>query len=114
MAKQQLPAAKDRRRLLADSRPALGEGGRSSLQAERWGEALECLKAAQDREALELLASSALEAGDFFYWTQALQALGREPGADELAELAQNARAAGKTAFADAAEKPQGSGEDQD
>ena len=103
MAKSQLPGAKTRRRMLRDKDPALAQAGRGFVEAGRWGEALECLEACPDQEALEELTQAAWEAGDLFYWRQGQRLLGHQPTAAELEELAQRAEAAGKPAFAQSA-----------
>ena len=104
MAKDQLPPAKERRRLLAESAGGLGPVGRQFLAQGRWGEALECLATAGDRQGLEDLAGQALMAGDLFCWLRAGEALGCEPSAEELTRLQERAQAAGKLAFAAAAQ----------
>jgi hypothetical protein len=81
----------------------LAEAGQMFLAAGRWGEALECLKAVDDRAGLQELKARALEAGDFFYAGQAAGALDETLSPQELAILAEKAQAAGKQAFFKAA-----------
>ncbi|MFZ5586733.1 MAG: hypothetical protein ACOZHQ_12470 [Thermodesulfobacteriota bacterium] len=99
MAKDSPPSARERRRLLAESPAGLGPTGRLFLDQRRWGEALECLEAAGDREGLEKLRQAALAAGDYFYWRRALAALGQAPAPAEVQALAEAAAAAGKDRF---------------
>jgi hypothetical protein len=100
MAKDQLPSAKDRRRLLAQKASGLGEAGGRFLKLGRWGEALECLAAAGHKAGIEDLAAQALEAGDLFTWRRALEALGQEPSLTDLGRLQARAEELGKHAFA--------------
>ncbi len=104
MAKDQLPAAKERRRLLAQKASGLGEAGGRFLKDGRWGEALECLAAAGDAAGIKDLAGQALEAGDLFTWRRALEALGEEPSRQELGQLKARAEELGKFTFARAAQ----------
>ncbi len=104
MASKTLPAAKERRRMLAEGPGNLGRTGQEFLAAGRWAEAQECLEAAGDRQGLADLASQALEAGDFFAWRQAKKALGEEPDEVDLTRLAERAHQAGKLAHAASAQ----------
>jgi hypothetical protein len=111
MGANNLPTAKERRRMLAEGSSNLKGAGLALLAAGRWAEAQECLEAASQNGELSALAAQALEAGDFFAWRQALRALGQEPQAADLAKLVERATAAGKDAHAAAARallKPQG------
>ncbi len=106
MAKRgELPTAKKRREMLAQGSPELGPAGRALAQAGRWGEALECLSAAEDREGLAQAAAAAAEAGDLFLYRRAKQLLGEEPEPRDLARLAERAEAAGKLSHATAARR---------
>ncbi|MBI5522769.1 MAG: hypothetical protein HY910_09085 [Desulfarculus sp.] len=104
MARDQLPPAKERRRLLAQKAGTLAQAGAGFLREGRWGEALECLAAAGDRAGLDELAGQALEAGDLFTWRRVLEALGREPDPQGLAQLKAKAQELGKQGFALAAQ----------
>lgn len=99
MTRDRLPSAQERRKLLAAASPELGAVGRRYLDQGRWGEALECLEAAGDREGLERLRQAALEAGDYFYWRRALALLGQPQDPAELTRLAEQAQAGGKAVF---------------
>ncbi len=109
----ELPKAKERRRLVQQADPGLGELGRRFLAAGRWGEALECFEAAGDQEGLEEAARLAVEAGDLFTYRQALRLLERPPRRDELDELARQAESAGKLAYARGAGELLASGEER-
>ncbi len=109
MANGELTTAKKRRRLLAEGDGGLGPLGHEYLAAGRWGEALECLAAAQDQQGLQELAQQAQEAGDWFYWRAALTAMGQEPSPEEQSQVAAAAEASGKNAFARSA-----AGQDED
>ncbi|MFH1033442.1 MAG: hypothetical protein V1806_02960 [Pseudomonadota bacterium] len=104
MARDQLPSAKERRRLLAQKAPSLAETGGRFLKEGRWGEALECLSAAGATDQLRDLAGQALDAGDLFTWRRVLEALGQEPSAQELGQLKARAEELGKHTFARAAQ----------
>ncbi len=97
-------SAQERRKLLAANSPRLAEVGLAFLELGRWGEALECLAAAQDTSGLEQLRDLALAAGDYFYTTAAARALGQELSDQQMAQIAQTARQGGKDTFAAAAE----------
>lgn len=99
MAKDSAPTAKERRKLLAESPAGLGAAGRALLAAGRWGEALECLEAAGDREGIAELHQAALAAGDYFFWRRALSALGQAPTPAETEAVTRAAAAAGKDRF---------------
>lgn len=105
MAKGELPTAKERRDMLAQDSPALGEAGRALAQAGRWGEALECLEAAGDQEGLASAAAAAAESGDLFLYRRAKQLLGQDLAPRDLASLAEAAEMAGKLSHATAARK---------
>lgn len=92
-----------RRKLLAESSPRLGEAGRAFLQAGRWGEALECLDEAGDSGAIEELLQAAVKDGDLFYARAAAKALGRELDQAQLTAVAEAAGRAGKAKFEEAA-----------
>ena len=81
----------------------LGQVGRAYLDAGRWGEALECLEAAKDRQGVEKLAAKALEAGDLFVWRQCSNILGRDLNPHEIRNLHMKAETLGKNSFALAA-----------
>ena len=100
----QLPGARQRRALVTENSPKLAQAGKEYLAAGRWGEALECLSAAGEKESLIQLAQQAAEVGDIFYWQAALKAMGQKPSADEKDNLARVARESGKLAFAQKAE----------
>ena len=99
MARDGLPTAQERRKLLAAASPELGEAGRRYLEQGRWGEALECLEAAGDRQGLEQLRQAALDAGDYFFWRRALVLLDQAQESAALTRLADQARAGGKAVF---------------
>ncbi len=99
MARDRLPSAAERRKLLSVTSPELGATGRRYLEQGRWGEALECLEAAGDREGLEQTRQAALEAGDYFFWRRALTLLGQPLDPAELTRLADQAQTAGKAVF---------------
>ncbi|MFH1060982.1 MAG: hypothetical protein V1797_20145 [Pseudomonadota bacterium] len=99
MAKDSPPTARERRKLLAEQPSGLGPTGRALLAQGRWGEALECLEAAGDREGIAELHRAALAAGDYFYWRRALSALGQAPTPAEAEAVAAAAAAAGKARF---------------
>ncbi len=105
MAKGELPTAKERREMLAQDSPDLGEAGRALAQAGRWGEALECLEAAGDREGLAGAAAEAASTGDFFLYRRAKQLLKEDLEPRDLARLAEAAEEAGKLSHATAARK---------
>lgn len=105
MAGAALPSPTERRQMLAAESPRLAEVGRAFLEAGRWGEALECLAAAGQSEAIADLAALAVEAGDYFYYMGAKRTLGAEPEAKDLKALAEAARRAGLERFAAGAEK---------
>ncbi len=105
MAKGELPTAKERRGLLAQDSPELGASGKAFAQAGRWGEALECLEAVDDREGLAAAAAEAAESGDLFLYRRAKQLLGDDLEPRDLARLAEVAEAAGKLSHATAARK---------
>ncbi|CAO0824030.1 HEAT repeat domain-containing protein [Desulfarculales bacterium] len=100
MAKDQLPSAKERRRLLAQKTSVLTEVGGRFLKKGRWGEALECLSAVGDAAGMQYLAGQALEAGDLFTWRRALEALGQEPSAQGLGQMKVRAQELGKFTYA--------------
>ena len=104
MARDALPAAKERRRLLAQKAAGLGQMGLGFLKEGRWGEALECLMAAAHQAGLRELASQALAAGDLFTWRRAWEALGQTPPAQELEQLKDRAQELGKLGFAQSAQ----------
>lgn len=104
MARDHLPSAKERRRLLEQKAGGLAQAGAGFLAEGRWGEALECLAAAGDQAGLNELAGQALEAGDLFTWRRALEALGQEPGPEGLGQLKARAQQLGKLSFAQAAQ----------
>ena len=104
MGRDQLPSAKERRKLLSQSSAGLGEIGRRLLREGRWGEALECLQTGHDQEGLRELAGLAMEAGDLFTWRRVLEALEQEPSPEDLAQMRQRAQELGKLAYAQAAE----------
>jgi hypothetical protein len=104
MARDKMPAAKERRRLLAQNASSLAEAGGLFLRQGRWGEALECLNAAGDTAALKDLAGQALAAGDLFTWRRTLEALGQEPSPSDLGQLKSRAEELGKFTFARAAQ----------
>lgn len=99
MARDRLPTAAERRKLLSVASPELSATGRRYLEQGRWGEALECLETAGDREGLEQVRQAALEAGDYFFWRRALTLLGQSQDPAELTRLAHQALAAGKAVF---------------
>ncbi len=105
MADSVLPPPNQRRQMLSEASPRLSEVGRGFLEAGRWGEALECLSAAGDAEALMDLAGQAAEQGDFFYYLSAVRAAGAEPEPGTMEQLARTARQAGLERFAASAEK---------
>ncbi|KMY67923.1 hypothetical protein AAU61_08720 [Desulfocarbo indianensis] len=105
MAKSALPTARERREMLAQNAAGLGAAGRALAEAGRWGEALECLEAAEDREGLAQAADAAVEAGDYFIYRRARQLMSGEPEPRQLARLAEMAEAAGKLSHASAARK---------
>ena len=82
----------------------LGGAGRAFLDAGRWGEALECLAAAQDQQGLEKLAAEALQAGDFFVWRHSLKLLDQDLNPDKIKDIQLRAETLGKISFARAAE----------
>lgn len=90
----------ERRKLLADASPRLGEVGLEFLEAGRWGEALECLDAAKDSQGLSRIKDMAVQAGDLFYAQAAAHALGEQLSEQELTTLAKQAKEAGKDVFA--------------
>ena len=94
------PGALKRRALLAESSPQLAEAGLAFLEDGRLGEALECLRAVDHQEGLRKLMEVALAGGDIFFWQQAAAFLGLEPTGQDLEQLEQNARQAGKINFA--------------
>jgi len=104
MGKDQLPTAKDRRRLMTQKANGLAEIGGRFLKEGRWGEALECLAAAGDQAGLDDLAQQALAAGDLFTWRRAGEVLGREISAEDLLRLKTRAEDLGKHAFGRAAQ----------
>ena len=97
---ENLPGAAKRRELLAQGSSELGAAGRALLAAGRWGEALECLTAAGDAQALGELAVKAEEAGDYFFWKGALKALGRKAPDEDGGKILQKAAEIGKPSFA--------------
>lgn len=105
MARDHLPTAKERRRLLEQKGGGLAQAGARFLAEGRWGEALECLAAAGDTAGLGDLAGQALDAGDLFTWRRALEALGREPDPEGLDQIQARAQELGKLTFARAARK---------
>lgn len=104
MAKETVPPAKERRRLLAQKASSLADAGGQCLKQGRWGEALECLNAAGASASLQDLAAQALEAGDLFTWRRALEALGQTPSRQGLEQIKAKAEALGKSTFARTAE----------
>jgi Ribonuclease G/E len=105
MAGGELPTAKQRRDMLAQDSPELGAASRAYAQAGRWGEALECLDAAEDREGLAQAAAEAAENGDLFIYRRAKQLLGEDLAPRDLARLAEAAESAGKLSHATSARK---------
>ncbi len=103
MAKAELAGARQRRKLMAENSPRLGEVARAYLEAGRLGEALECLESSRDAGLLKELAAKAREEGDFWAFRQAHRLLGEEMPAGELEELARRAQSLGKEAYARAA-----------
>ena len=99
MARDHLPTALERRKLLAAGSPELAALGRRFLEQGRWGEALECLEATGDRQGLEALRQATLAAGDYFFWRRALTLLDQPQAPGELTRLADQARTAGKAVF---------------
>ena len=101
MAKQDaLPGGAKRREMLARGSAELGPEGKAFLAMGRWGEALECLSAAGEKEALSELAQKAREAGDYFFWKGALRALGQKAPDHEAEEILRKAAESGKPSFA--------------
>ena len=104
MSSNNLPSAKERRRMLGEGSASIKQAGLALLAVGRWAEAQECLEAAGQLRELAPLAERALEAGDFFAWRQALWAMGQEPEHTKLAQLAERAAVTGKNAYAVAAQ----------
>lgn len=100
MASSKLPDAAQRRAMLSEQSPKLAQAGKDYLAAGRWGEALDCLTAAGEQEALGELARLAAERGDLFYYLGAMRALDQDPELAVVAEIAQNASQRGLDNFA--------------
>ena len=94
-----LPGAAQRREMLARGSAQLGPAGKAFLTAGRWGEALECLTAANEKDALADLAEQAKKAGDLFYWKGALKALGQKAPEKDAEDIIAKAAEAGKPSF---------------
>ena len=97
----------ERRKLLADNSPRLGQVGMAFLEAGRWGEAIECLAAAGDEAGLARIREMAVEAGDLFFAQAAAKALGEELSGHETGALTRQAKQAGKDVFAAQAADPE-------
>ena len=107
MAKSSIPDPLARRHLLEDALdPARARKIAEAYLAEnRVHEALDFLRKADDREALEAVRDRAVEEGDPFLLRRACAALGEEPGPERWQALARAAAAAGKETQARDAER---------
>lgn len=107
MAKSGIPNPLERRHLVerdlpADQALAIAD---AYLEAGRQDEAVAFLRKADAQERLQELADGAVAAGDVFLLTEVSRAQGREPESETWKRLAENARRAGKDAYADTAER---------
>ena len=114
MADSKIPNPLERRHLVEQDLPveqALGLA-EAYLAEDRADEAVAFLVKAGASDRLDALAGEAVESGDLFLLRAIADGRGTEPSAGEWRRLAESARALGKDAYAESADRQANRGED--